>query len=129
MVKIDLEYFGKYCRIYFANFAVDLERGSCAPTVLLRKEVVHPHLPVRIPCSCYSTISSGTDYLFILLLLSNRRRRMIVLLFGRTISSRLEEKFLLVENQSLRGQTSKFVFHTRYLEIFSNGIKQFTALT
>ena len=33
---------------------------------LLRKEVIHPHLPVRIPCSCDSIVSNGMDYLFIL---------------------------------------------------------------
>jgi len=32
---------------------------------LLRKEVIHPHLPVRIPCSGFtSDFSRSLDYIF-----------------------------------------------------------------
>jgi len=40
--------------IFLICFALITKRGKqevvIAPTHLLRKEVIHPHLPVRIPC-------------------------------------------------------------------------------
>jgi len=34
----------------FADIAISEERGVSLHLKLLRKEVIHPHLPVRIPC-------------------------------------------------------------------------------
>ena len=34
--------------------------GGCAGCVLLRKEVIQPHLPVRLPCYDFVPIASPT---------------------------------------------------------------------
>lgn len=34
--------------------------GECAGCVLLRKEVIQPHLPVRLPCYDFVPIASPT---------------------------------------------------------------------
>ena len=34
--------------------------GIFQPTCLLRKEVIHPHLPVRIPCYDFTPITNPT---------------------------------------------------------------------
>ena len=49
MVKTDLE--GKFPRIFILSaLQQNGDGGRVTPTILLRKEVIHPHFPVRIPC-------------------------------------------------------------------------------
>ena len=49
MIKIDLE--GKISQdLFLLTLQLVWRKGRDSLTNLLRKEVVHPHLPVRIPC-------------------------------------------------------------------------------
>lgn len=79
--------FGK--NLFRANCSARETGGRDTPTHLLRKEVIHPHLPVGIPCSCKFlvfreawTISSSLNMTFFLdamIQFSEQNQNMIVL--------------------------------------------------